>query len=67
MSRPKLTPKIAYNLATALYAASGECDTRLESVIAQDTYYAYIYAADVIKAPFPEGEPAILRCPPGNL
>ena len=39
--RPKLTPQIAYKLATRLYEATGECDTRLEGVIAQDAGWAY--------------------------
>ncbi len=61
MSRPKLTLEIAYNLAEALFNASGERDERLESVIAQDTERAYAYALNVLKGPFPEGEPAIAR------
>ena len=49
MGRPKLTPEIAYNLAVRLYGASGECDTRLESVLSQDAEYAYLYAKNVLK------------------
>ena len=61
MSRPKLTPQIAYNLARRLRAASGECDTRLEGAIVQDPWYAYKYAFYVLKAPWPEGEFAIVQ------
>ena len=62
MSRPKLTPQIAWNLAVALYDASGECDTRLESVIAQDPELAYVYTIEILKKePFPAGESAIAR------
>lgn len=57
--KPKLTPQIAYNLAKRLHEASGECDTRLQSVIAQDPQTAYWYAADVLKAPWPEAEGVI--------
>ncbi len=31
MGHPRLTPRIAFNLAEALYNASGELDTRLET------------------------------------
>jgi lambda repressor-like predicted transcriptional regulator len=63
MPRPKLTPQIAYNLAKALYDASGECDTRLEAVIAQNSGWAYRYAKDVLEGPFPKGEPMISQEP----
>lgn len=61
MSRPKLTPEIAYNLAEALYAASGERDERLESVIAQAPEYACWYARYVLKGPWPEAELVIVQ------
>ncbi len=61
MSRPKLTPQIAFNLAKALYDASGERDERLESVIVQDSYQAYRYAYGILKAPWAEAEPVIAR------
>ncbi len=57
----RLTLQIAYNLAEALFNASGERDEHLESVIAQDTERAYWYARDVLKGPFPEAEPAIMQ------
>ena len=60
-TRPKLTPEIAYNLAERLYKASGECNTRLESVIARSSYYAFSYAWHILKGPFPAGEPAIMQ------
>jgi hypothetical protein len=46
MGRPRLTPKIAYNLARRLQEASGETDPRLESVIAKDSFWALLYATD---------------------
>jgi hypothetical protein len=61
MSRPKLTPQIAFNLAKALYDASGERDGRLESMIAQDAWEAYLYAKYVLKGQFPEAEPIIAQ------
>jgi hypothetical protein len=61
MIRPKLTPPIAYNLAKRLYEASGECDTRLESVIAQNPRLAYAYAMEILKGRFPKGEPRIVQ------
>jgi hypothetical protein len=63
MGRPKLTPEIAYNLAAALYRASGERDERLESVIAKEAQFAYQYARLVLKAPWPEAEPIIVQEP----
>jgi hypothetical protein len=63
MSHPKLTPQIAFNLAERLYEASGERDERLEGVIAQDAWLAYLYAKDVLKGPFYEGEPVIAQDP----
>ncbi len=63
MSRPKLTPEIAFNLARRLYDASGERDERLEKMIAQSPMYASAYATSVLKGPFPEGEPLIIRYP----
>ena len=63
MARTKLTPQIAHSLAVRLYAASGQCDTRLESAIAQDAVYAYRYAFSVLKSPFPEAEPVIAQNP----
>ncbi len=61
MGRPKLTPRVAYNLAEALYDSSGERDWRLESVIAQDPYLAFLYSTDILQGPFPAGESAIVR------
>lgn len=61
MPRPKLTPEIAYNLAKLLYRASGERDTRLESVIAQRLLWAYFYAKFVLTGPFFAGEPVIVQ------
>ncbi len=46
MSRPKLTPKIAYNLAKRLHEASGEIDQRLEVAITKDLSWALLYATD---------------------
>jgi hypothetical protein len=61
VGRPKLTPEIALNLAQALHNASGERDDRLESVIAQDAWSAYWYAAIVLECPFPMGESMIAQ------
>jgi hypothetical protein len=61
LTRPKLTPQIAYNLAKRLHNASGERDERLESVIAQDPYLACLYALDILKGPWPEAEPVIAQ------
>ena len=61
MSKPKLTPQIAYNLAERLYEVTGERNARLESMIAQDRYYAYSYAVDVLSGPFPEAEPVFAQ------
>lgn len=61
MARPKLTPQAAFNLAEALYDASGERDWRLESVIAQDSKLSFLYATDIVDGPFPAGESAIIR------
>ena len=61
MARPKLTPEIAYSLAWRLYAATGERDTRLESVIAQNPMWAYLYARDILKGPWPEAESMIAQ------
>jgi hypothetical protein len=62
MARPKLTPTIAYNLAVRLYKASGERDTRLESVIMQNRDYTYLYS-DILLRPWPEAESIIAREP----
>lgn len=61
MSRPKLTPEIAYNLAMRLFKASGERDERLEAAIAKDPMRAGWYARYVLKGPWPKGEPAIAQ------
>jgi hypothetical protein len=61
MPRPKLTPEIAYNLAIALYNASGERLPHLESVIAQDAWAAFCYARNVLKESFPGAEPTIAQ------
>ncbi len=61
MPRPKLTPQIAYNLAEALYNASGERDERLESVIAQDASWACYYAKYVLQSPWPEAAQVIAQ------
>ncbi len=63
MSRPKLTPQIAYNLARRLYMVSGECDTRLESVIAQEGEWAYLYAKHILRGPWPEAEISLSKDP----
>jgi hypothetical protein len=63
MSRPKLTPEIAFNLAVRLYDASGERDERLESVIAQDAQSACWYAERVLKGPWLEAESVIAQDP----
>jgi hypothetical protein len=61
MVRPKLTPEIAFNLAKALYEASGGRDDRLESVIGQSPRYNFYYCRDVIKAPWPDFEKYLLQ------
>ncbi len=61
MSRPKLTPQIAFNLAERLFRASGERDERLESVIIQDLMFAYFYVRDILKTPWPEAESLIAQ------
>ena len=63
MPRPKLTPLIALSLAVRLYEATGECDTRLEKVIAQEAWHACIYARYILKGPFSETEPVIAQYP----
>jgi lambda repressor-like predicted transcriptional regulator len=47
----------------ALYNASGERDARLEGMIAQDAQFAYQYARDVLRSPWPEAEPVIAQDP----
>jgi hypothetical protein len=63
LSRPKLTPEIAYRLAQKLYIASGELDRRLEVTLARYPFWACMYADYVLHGRFFEGELVIMSSP----
>ncbi len=60
MDQPRLTPQVAYNLASALAIERDERDPRLEAVIAQDPVTALKYARFVIGGRWPEAESIIM-------
>ena len=51
-----ISPKEAYERLL-----NGEKDEYLIHVVAKDAKYSYLYAADILKKPFPLGEPAIAK------
>ena len=60
---PYRIPSIAYELAAKKYRRTGQRDPKLESVIAQDPYRAYLYAHHFIRGRWPEGERVIAQDP----
>lgn len=62
---PKLTPQAAYNLAKALYEASGERDPRLEDVIRKDFFYSTYY--DILTGNGPETPENLILQLTGNV
>jgi len=56
---PYKLPKLAYELAKK----NPELRPKLEPAIMKDPRYAYWYARDILKRPWPEAEPYIMKDP----
>ena len=54
-------PKLAYVYTLFVRKRAWPEGSEAEKTMARDGRYAYRYARDVLKAPFPAGEPAIAR------
>ena len=60
---PYRIPSLAFDIAEKQYQKTGQRDSELESVIAQDPKLAYRYAYSVIKKRWREAESVIARDP----
>jgi lambda repressor-like predicted transcriptional regulator len=52
-------PDLIYRYASEI--VGGKISDELEDIIAQDTFYSYHYAHNVLKGPFPKGEDTIAK------
>ena len=58
-----IIPEIAYDYCLTVYRRNDDTDPDQRAIdcIASNAYWSYMFADQIIEAPFPQGEPAIAR------